>query len=59
MNHSTQEALRFPPVEGLTVRGAFDGGALSSDFSPLLLRGIDRQIGLTARLAEAFQDRRQ
>ncbi len=58
MSHFTQETLRFPPVEGLTVRGAFDGGALSSDFGPLLLRGIDRQIGLTERLAQAFQDSR-
>jgi len=56
--HSTQEQLCFPPVEGLTVRGSFDGGALSSDFGPLLLRGIDRQIGLTERLAGAFDDRR-
>jgi hypothetical protein len=45
-------------VDGLTVRGAFDGGALSSDFGPLLLRGIDRQIGLTERLAQAFRDSR-
>ena len=58
MIYSTQEQLCFPPVEGLTVRGTFDGGALSSDFGPLLLRGIDRQIGLTQRLADAFQDRR-
>ena len=42
MDQFTQETLRFPPVEGLTVRGAFDGGALSSDFGPLLLRGIDK-----------------
>ena len=54
----TQDTLRFPPVEGLTVRGAFDGGALSSDFGPLLLRGIDRQIGLTERLAQAVDDSR-
>lgn len=40
------------------MRGAFDGGALSSDFGPLLLRGIDRQIGLTERLAQAFRDPR-
>ena len=58
MNDSTQETLRFPPVDGLSVRGAFDGGALSSDFGPLLLRGIDRQIGLTERLAQAFRDTR-
>jgi hypothetical protein len=56
--YSTQEQLCFPPVEGLTVRGSFDGGALSSDFGPLLLRGIDRPIGLTERLAQAFKDRR-
>jgi hypothetical protein len=31
---------------------------LSADFGALLLRGIDRQIGLTARLAAAMQDKR-
>ncbi len=58
MNYSTPEQLRFPPVAGLTVRGDFEGGALSSDFGPLLLRGVDRQIGLTECLAAAFQDQR-
>ncbi len=58
MTYSTQEQLRFPPVAGLTVRGDFEGGALSSDFGPLLLRGVDRQIGLTECLAAAFQDQR-
>jgi Transposase DDE domain group 1 len=36
----------------------FEGGALSSDFGALLLRGIDRQIGLTERLTAAVQDKR-
>lgn len=58
MSKSTPEQLRFPPVAGLTVRGEFTGGALSSDMGPLLLRGVDRQIGLTERLAAAFDDRR-
>ena len=40
------------------MRADFDGGALSSDFGALLLRGIDRQIGLPARLAAARQDKR-
>jgi hypothetical protein len=40
------------------VRADFDGGALASDFGALLLRGIDRQIGLTARLAAAMHDKR-
>jgi hypothetical protein len=40
------------------VRADFDGGALSSDFGALLLRGIDRQIGLTERLAAVVRDKR-
>lgn len=31
---------------------------MSSDFGPLLLRGIDRHIGLTSALAAAFKDTR-
>ena len=58
MRHSTPEQLRFPPIAGYTVRADFEGGALSSDFGALLLRGIDHQIGLTARLAAAVQDKR-
>jgi hypothetical protein len=58
MLHSTPEQLRFPPIAGYTVRADFEGGALSSDFGALLLRGIDRQIGLTERLAAAVQDKR-
>jgi hypothetical protein len=40
------------------VRADFDGGALSSDLGALLLRGIDRQIGFTERLAAAVRDKR-
>jgi hypothetical protein len=58
MWNSTSEQLRFHPIPGFTVRADFDGGALSSDFGPVLLRGVDRQIGLTHRLAAAFDDRR-
>ena len=58
MSKSTPEQLRFPPVAGLTVRGDFDGGAMSSDFGPMILRGVDHQIGLTERLAAAFDDKR-
>lgn len=58
MPYSTPEQLRFPPIAGYTVRADFAGGALSSDFGALLLRGIDRQIGLTARLAAAVRDKR-
>ena len=44
------------PVAGFSVRGDFDGGAMSSDFGPMILRGVDRQIGLTERLSAAIDD---
>ena len=58
MQDSTPEQLRFPPLPGYTVRADFEGGALSSDFGALLLRGIDRQIGFTERVAAAVRDKR-
>jgi hypothetical protein len=58
MSYSSPTQLCFPPVGGQTVRADFEGGALSSDFGALLLRGIDRQIGLTQRLAAAIHDQR-
>ena len=58
MVYSTPEQLSFHPIAGHTVRADFEGGALSSDFGVLLLRGIDRQSGLTTRLAAAIHDTR-
>lgn len=58
MSNSTPFQLRFAPSAGFTLRADFEGGGLSSDLGPLLLRGVDQQIGLTARLAAAVDDRR-
>lgn len=58
MLYSSPKQLCFPPVAGQTLRADFEGGALSSDFGALLLRGVDRQIGLTERLAAAIHDQR-
>ena len=58
MNDSAPCQLRFPSIPGFTVRGDFTGGALSSDFGALLLRGTDRQTGLIDRLAGAIDDQR-
>ena len=58
MDQPSPESLRFPPVAGMTVRAEFDGGAMSSDFGPLILRGVDQQIGLIDRLVRAVDDRR-
>ena len=58
MPNSTPAQLRFAASCGFSIRADFAGGGLSSDLGPLLLRGIDRQIGLTARLDAALNDRR-
>jgi hypothetical protein len=57
MAYSIPEQLCFHPA-GHTVRADCEGGALSTDFGVLLLRGIDRQMGLTARLAAASHNTR-
>src|SRR5215813_9368644 len=58
MPYSSPKQRCFPPIVGQTIRADFEGGALSSDFGALLLRGVDRQIGLTERLAAAIHDKR-
>jgi Transposase DDE domain group 1 len=58
MADCSPKQLCFPPIVGQTIRADFEGGALSSDFGALLLRGIDRQVGLTERLATAIHDKR-
>ncbi len=56
--NSTPEQLRFASIPGCTIRADFQGGGLSSDLGPLLLKGIDRQIGLTERVCAAIDDTR-
>jgi Transposase DDE domain group 1 len=55
---STPEQLRFASIPGCTIRADFAGGGLSSDLGPLLLKGVDRQIGLTERVRAAIDDTR-
>ena len=58
MSNSIPSQLRFPAIAGFSVRAEFDGGAMSSDFGALLLRGADLQMGLIARLVGAIYDHR-
>jgi Transposase DDE domain group 1 len=57
----TEDTLLLPclsPVEGKQVRVAFAGGPQSSDGGVLLLREVDRKVGLADRLAACIPDRR-
>ena len=56
--NSTPEQLRFASIPAHTVRADFAGGGLSSDLGQMLLRGVDLQIGLTARITAVLPDRR-
>ncbi len=58
MSNSTPSQLRLYPSAGFTIRADFEGGGLSSDLGPLLLRSVDQQIGLISRLTAAIDGRR-
>ena len=54
-----EDTLFFPglsPVEGKQLQVAFDGGLQSSDGGVLLLREVDRKLGLAARLGGVIPD---
>ena len=50
--------LEFHPFGRRLVTARFDGGRMSSDGGGLLLREVDKRIGMTERLAECFRDYR-
>jgi Transposase DDE domain group 1 len=52
------QPLLFQALGARQVVADFSGGYLSSDGGALLLRQIDRGLGLTRTLAQAFTDRR-
>src|ERR1700687_2953932 len=48
----------LPSVARKKLSVGFDGGQLSSDAGVLLLRGVERKLGLAVRLASCMRDRR-
>ena len=58
MTECTRQPLLFSSLKKQQILADFDGGRLTSDAGSLLLREVDRRIGLTAALAEAFADPR-
>jgi hypothetical protein len=58
MTADTPLAFDLPAVRCKKLTVAFDGGSQSSDGGLLLLREAERRLGIAARLAAAFPDRR-
>ena len=56
--HCIAAQLEFEAFDGHKVVAGFDGGAITSDAGALLLRHVDRAIGLFDRVAACFLDGR-
>ena len=59
MTDCTSETIEFPACRKRRVEAAFDGGEVTSNGGALLLRQVDRRLGLTAAVAGALSDGRQ
>jgi hypothetical protein len=58
MQEDTLLPFAFPAVARKKVSAAFDGGMLSSDGGVLVLRNVEKQLGLAQRLSLCLKDRR-
>ncbi|MGH6878706.1 MAG: transposase, partial [Rhizomicrobium sp.] len=59
MSEDTPLPFNLPAVARKKLSVGFDGGMLSSDGGILLLRDVERRIGIAARLASCIRDRRK
>src|SRR6267143_1822637 len=53
-----QFALGFHPLKQREIRAQFDGGAITSDGGGLLLREVEKRIGMLRQFAACFTDYR-
>src|SRR2546429_5074022 len=58
MSEDTLLPFDLPSVARKKVSVGFDGGQLSSDAGVLVLRGVEKKLGLAARLSSCIRDRR-
>src|SRR5256885_7335606 len=59
MSEDTLLPFDLPSVARKKLSVGFDGGQLSSDAGVLVLRGVEKKLGLAARLAACIRDPRQ
>ena len=55
---AANQSFLFADLGSRRVQADFSGGTLSTDAGALLLRQVDMNLGLTASLAQCFDDRR-
>ena len=54
----TQKHLEFHPLQHRDIRAQFDGGAITTEGGGLLLREVEKRIGIVHQFAACFQDYR-
>ncbi|HRQ06082.1 MAG TPA: transposase [Nitrosomonas halophila] len=59
MTNCTQRSFNFPEVKKRVVEVNFAGGDITSDGGVMLLRQVDRQIGLSKAVASVLEDTRR
>ena len=58
MHDDTIPAFSFPALRSRKITAAFDGGRISSDGGVMLLREVERSLGIAERLAARIPDHR-
>jgi hypothetical protein len=58
MSDCSTERLLFEDIQGKKIEVDFDGGQVTSDAGVLLLREVERRLGLIRRVAKIIRDRR-
>jgi len=59
MPNCTEQSIQFPVFKRRLIEADFKGGDISSDGGVLLLRSIDRQLGLSEAVAAVMPDSRR
>ena len=59
MPNCTEQSIQFPVFKRRKIEADFKGGDISSDGGVLLLRSIDRQLGLSEAVASVMPDSRR
>jgi hypothetical protein len=54
----TEKDFGFHPLKQREIRARFDGGAITTDGGGLLLREVEKRIGIVRRFATCFRDHR-
>lgn len=59
MTECTTRMEQFPGLKSRKVEASFSGGAVTSEGGSLLLRGVDKKLGLLRNLSRALPDNRK